>query len=55
MTPGDLLEDVIAFLYATGDRKSANSGSDENICPTCGAGLECEDETGDEHCPECEI
>ena len=53
MTPGDLLEDVLAFLYATGDRKTANSGCDENTCPTCGAVLEYDEETGDYCCPEC--
>lgn len=52
MTPGDLLEDFLAFLYATGDRKPANNG-DENTCPTCGAELEYDEETGEERCPEC--
>lgn len=53
MTPGDLLEDVIAFLYATGDRKPANRGTDENTCPACGAVLEYDEETGEARCPEC--
>jgi len=53
MTPGDLLEDAFAFLYATGDRKPANSGMDENTCPTCGAVLEYDEETGEDRCPEC--
>jgi len=49
----DLIEDFLAFLYATGDRKPANSGTDENICPTCGAVLEYDEETCEERCPEC--
>lgn len=49
MIPGDLLE----VLYATGDRKPANSSTDENSCPTCGAVLEYDEETGEERCPEC--
>lgn len=53
MTPGDLLEDLLAFLYATGDLKSANSGTDENSCPTCGADLEYDEDIGEERCPEC--
>lgn len=53
MTPGDLLEDLLAFLYATGDRNPANSGTDENTCPACGAELEYDEETGEERCPEC--
>ena len=54
MTPDDLLEDLFAFLYATGDRKPANTGSGEETCPTCGAVLEYDEETGEECCPECE-
>lgn len=49
----DILEDLLAFLYATGDRKPVNSGVGENICPTCGAVLEYDEDTGKERCPEC--
>jgi hypothetical protein len=49
----DLLEDVIAFLYATGDRKPADGGTDENSCPICGAVMKYDEDTGGECCPEC--
>lgn len=49
----DLLEDLLAFLYDTGDRKPANSDTYENTCPSCGAVLEYDKETGEERCPEC--
>jgi len=49
----DLIEDFLAFFYATGDRKPANNGTDENICPTCGADLEYDEATDQECCTEC--
>jgi len=45
----DLLEDV----NATGERKPADGGTDENSCPICGAVMEFDEETGGECCPEC--
>lgn len=53
MILGDPVEDLLAFIYATGDRKSVNSGTDETTCPTCGAVLEYDEVTGEERCPEC--
>lgn len=53
MTPADPIEDLLAFLYTTGDRKSANSGADENSYPICGADLEYDEDIGEERCPEC--
>lgn len=41
----DLIEDFIAFLYAT--------ESDCQICPRCGAKQEV-DESGELHCPICD-
>ena len=45
MTP-DLLEDLVAFVYATQSTR-------ENICPTCGNDLE-ENEDGELYCPQCD-
>jgi len=41
----DLIEDFIAFLYAT--------QSDRPVCPQCGGELE-DDESGERHCPNCD-
>jgi predicted amidophosphoribosyltransferase len=46
---GDLIEDVLAFLYATGDRKRLDGG---NSCSNCGADLK-EDDEGNLSCPDC--
>ena len=47
--PIDILEDFIAFTYATG----GNKRNTDDICPVCGATLEVND--NDElYCPECE-
>lgn len=46
--PTDIIEDFIAFAYATsGDKRKA-----ADICPICGTTLE-ENENGDLCCPEC--
>ncbi|GEM_PF-2366342 len=41
----DLIEDIIAFVYATQPDKS-------NTCPVCGGALE-ENDDGELSCPEC--
>lgn len=41
----DLIEDFIAFLYAT--------QPDSTVCPQCGSELE-SDESGELYCPNCD-
>lgn len=41
----DLIEDFIAFLYAT--------QPDSSVCQQCGGTLEA-DESGELHCPDCD-
>ena len=49
----DLIEDFIAFLYATGKQRKPYPPAGEELCPDCGTVME-EDETGVLRCPECE-
>ena len=42
----DLLEDFIAFIYATQPDK-------DNTCPVCGSDLE-ENDDGELYCPQCD-
>ena len=46
----DILEDIIAFAYATGDGKRKV----DETCPVCGIEME-ENEDGDLFCPECGV
>jgi uncharacterized protein YbaR (Trm112 family) len=50
MSPGDFLEDLLAFLYSKGDRNKPCSGN--TSCPNCGTDLH-EDENGELYCPDC--
>jgi len=43
----DLLEDLVAFAYAT------QSTRGENVCSVCGNDLE-ENEDGEIYCPQCD-
>jgi len=49
----DLLEDILAFLYATGGGKKTSSPDEESTCPQCGAEMEYHEESGVMRCPEC--
>lgn len=49
----DLLEDLLAFLYATGDGKDSSSPRNGSSCPECGADLETDGEDGELRCPNC--
>ena len=51
MTDFDLLEDFLVYLYTTeGDRKQRGG----EFCDRCGAELEFDPESGEEHFPECD-
>jgi len=47
----DLLEDILAFLFATGDRSTSTDG--RPCCPHCGAELDDENSSSDMLCSEC--
>ena len=49
----DLIEDFLAFLYATGNGRKPGKSAGEEVCPECGADMEEDDETGELRCPEC--
>lgn len=54
----DPIEDLLAFLYATGKSSGAtrspdDADADDDICPNCGADLEYDDHGGCKRCPEC--
>lgn len=51
MGSGDFLEDLLAFLYATGGKKTPQP-SGVSTCSLCGAALE-EGDDGELHCPDC--
>ena len=48
----DILEDIMAFIYASGGKKSAQL-DDISCCPVCGAEIE-EDDDGESHCSYCD-
>ena len=48
----DLIEDLLAFLYATGYGRKPGKSAGEEVCPECGAVME-EDDAGELRCPEC--
>jgi hypothetical protein len=50
MSPGDFLEDLLAFLYLTDNKKKAWVGNPS--CPICGTDLQ-EDDSGELYCPVC--
>ena len=49
----DLIEDLLAFLYATGNGKKPVASDGEEVCPECGAVMEEDDETGELRCSVC--
>lgn len=54
----DPIEDLLAFLYATGKLSGTKThdddDADDDTCPDCGADLEYDDESGSKRCPVCE-
>lgn len=49
----DLLEDILAFLYATSDREDPSLPVDGSSCPICGADLDADGEDKEMRCPQC--
>ena len=53
----DPIEDLLAFLYTTGKLPATKSpgaaDADDDTCPSCGADLEYDDESGCLRCPAC--
>lgn len=50
----DIIEDIFAFLYATGGKKKPSSDDVNGICPLCGLEMEYDDENDDIRCPDCD-
>ena len=53
----DPIEDMLAFLYTTGKLPATKSTDeadpDDDVCPSCGADLEYDEESGSRRCPVC--
>lgn len=49
----DLLEDLLAFFYATSGREKPSTPADGSSCPECGAELEEKEDGSGMRCPNC--
>lgn len=49
----DLLEDILAFLYANSGKKEPPTPADRSLCPKCGTELEEDEESSGTRCPDC--
>ena len=49
----DIIEDIFAFMYATGEKNKTQNDDTDSICPTCGSEMEYDEENEAMRCPDC--
>jgi NAD-dependent DNA ligase len=50
----DIIEDIFAFMYATGEKTKTQAADMDSICLICGSEMEYDDESEEMRCSDCD-